>query len=169
MARRKIAFGHWEAGPRHNACVVLLRDLDPDTNREIAAHLHGEWRLRGLPGQPELIVFPAESTVFHLAKALQTAFDATTRIPTVVAAPAFRNGLDMEMRLESSADVQIVLGKENLRVLFVDDSATSGRTELLCMNALLSERVKLLKARNRRERGPDQSQGTRHHQAESLL
>lgn len=153
VARRKIAFGHWEAGSRHNACVVLLRDLDPDTNREIADYVNAEWRVRGLPGQPDLIVFPAESTVFHLAKALQTAFDAKVKIPTVMAAPAFHIGLDVEMRLEPSDEVHAVLSTDKIRVLFVDDSATSGRTELLCMNALLSERAKLLKARGKRERG----------------
>jgi len=142
-----ISFGHWEVGNQHDSFVVLLRTLDYG-NSDILGDISAKWNAFSPSAEPDLIVFPADSTAIHLAPRYAAFMNGRlTRKGKrnflerlVVASPAFHSFGDYELRLELS-DIQIgIIRASKVHVLCIDDSRTSGKTRRKIVAAIERER-----------------------------
>lgn len=137
LSSGQISFGHWKIGGRHNAFVLHLHNLPPDKKGAIFLSMQNSWRRCFKKELPTILIYPAESTAFHIASEVAQHFAIGNRL--VVASPAFRESDRFELRLEINGEIEQIIKSANrsdLNVIFFDDSFSSGFTETQSIAAL---------------------------------
>jgi hypothetical protein len=139
-----LLFGHRTFGQFHHVFAVRLRGMKTGRIlREIADDAAGACK-RCLGGMPSLILFPGDSTAGFI---LEDLVNVVSGFPGpeshVLLSPAFRGygtgGLRMEL---SAANRRVLASPEPLRILFFDDSISTGNTQRRALDAFLSQRSK---------------------------
>lgn len=131
-----FTFGHFVFGDNHNAFAVHLRKLQQsratDIAKDIRHHLDAYDKKPGW-GNPDLLLYPTESSAEHFVENYGDCFRAHARAALT---PAFREFGRRELRIEPRLAYR---ADQNFFVVFFDDSISSGNTERNAIDAVLAE------------------------------
>lgn len=135
---RALRFGHGIFDEFHHAFYVILRNLPQTIQNRIREDILRQCQDH-LGGRPDIVLFPGDSTICYLMREgglLQA--DASVQVQLSQVLRAYGNH---RVRCELSGAQRAILSQARpLRVLFVDDSMSSGRTESLAMEEYLYRR-----------------------------
>ncbi len=146
-----ISIGHSVFGELHHVVALVLRDLSAGFHEIIAKDISKHCQ-RFLGGPPDFVLFPGYSTISYFLENL-------SEIPSdqwIVLTPAFRSYGRFQLRLEMSGEQnRRIRSRAPLRMLFLDDSRSSGATEREALDAFVRTRVPVRKYVPVRESHPD--------------
>lgn len=98
------------------------------------------------PEPPDIIAYPNDSTIFALLPRVLAKWGGSPI--SLGLSPAFRRQTDYQLRAEINTKSQLPMRSGTLRVLFLDDSFTSGRTEEKAVEAVLDLLGRIGRQRN---------------------
>jgi hypothetical protein len=136
LDKRCVFFCHSVFGGHHNMFPIWLRKLLSDNLDEVIRAVREfafkEWKNTA----PDVLLYPSESTAAYLVKPLAKEFGKQKPVP-IMLGPAFRRWNTVVLRPELTNEAAPVFKRDRLKVLFFDDSISSGSTETNAIDALL--------------------------------
>jgi hypothetical protein len=118
-------------GEHHNVYPLAAGQLNAEQVAKVLEDLERVLQKE----QPHIIAFPNDSTIHSLVPRV---FDKLGGKPMLLSLnPAFRRQSDCQLRAELNVKQTLPVATGTVRVLFLDDSYTSGRTEEKAIDAVL--------------------------------